>query len=287
MKFREIVEYFVYSNLFIAFAAVLMVFQTEFLFELRLIGYFYSFIFSAAIMSYSFHWYLLSDVENSFERQIWTHENKKLLLAFFIIGTVSTIYLFTQLLDYWFWIASIGFITFLYSAVKIPYKPFTYLQKIAIEKTLYLSIVWTYITAVLPFLVSDAAWQTNNIIFILNRFFLIYAICILFDVRDREPDQKAQIKNSITLLNMNSVHNIFIASLILFFMSLVYLHQFNFTFFQLLVISLPGVLLWISYKKSIITQSGLWYYLYLDGLMMLSAFIFYLIVFLNGLATYF
>lgn len=279
--FRKAIDFFVYSNLYIAIGAVLMVFQTVYIFDLGLDINFIYFIFFATIMSYSFHWYLLSDIENSFDRQIWTHSHKKLLFIFFIIGTIASIYFFIKLKDHWFWIFSIGVITFFYSAVKIPYKPFTYLQKIAVEKTLYLSIVWTYITAVLLFIIAGTVWQIDHIVFILNRFFLIYAICILFDVRDREPDRKTRTKNSITLLSMGTVELIFKAALLLFFLSAIFLSFFELTTFELIALALPGVLLAFSFKKSVNTHSGLWYYFYLDGLMMLSG----ILLFLNSLIT--
>jgi hypothetical protein len=274
--FRKAIEFFVYSNIYIALGAILMVYQTTHIFNLPLGEDFFFFAFSATIMSYSFHWYLLSDVENSYERQIWTHSHKKLLFILFIISTLPSIYFFTKLTDHWFWILSIGIITFFYSAVKIPYKPFLYLRTIAIEKTLYLAIVWTYITAVLPFIVADSIFQFDSIVFILNRFFLIYAICILFDIRDREPDKQARTKNSITLLSMQTVEFIFKTALLLFFMSAILLSFFELTNSQLIALALPGILLTFSFKKSINTRSGLWYYLYLDGLMMLSGLVMYI-----------
>lgn len=273
IPFKRSIEFFVYSNLYIAIAAVLMVLQAFYLYGLDVNSDFLWFIFFATIMSYSFHWYLLSEVENSFERQIWTHSNKKILLIFFIISTVFTFYFFIQLIENWFWILSIGFITFLYSAVKIPRKPFTYLQKIAIEKTLYLSVVWTYITAVLPFLIAGEIWRIDYVVYISNRFFLIYAICILFDVRDREPDRRSNIKNSITILSLGAVEIIFKTVLLFFFLSSILLSFFELTTLQLIALALPGILLFFSYKKSINTNAGLWYYLYLDGLMMLSGLI--------------
>ena len=92
-------------------------------------------------------------------------------------------------------------------------KPFHLLRKVAIGKTIYLSFVWMYVTSLLPILL-DGRITVAGILFCCSRFFLIYAICILFDYRDRENDKREGIRSMITYFGEQGVDRLFHGSLI-------------------------------------------------------------------------
>jgi hypothetical protein len=120
-------------------------------------------------------------------------------------------------LHQWEWLLATAFITFLYSAPKIPFPPFNHLKKIAVGKTIFLSLVWTHTTAILPLVLSNVHWQDQHFLFVINRFFLIYPICILFDYRDREEDKREGIKSMITHFSEKGIKALFYSSLLIFF----------------------------------------------------------------------
>src|SRR5690349_9166580 len=174
-------RFFVYSNLFIAVCAVLMVMQTDQLVHARVSPadlYFIAFVFFSTICSYSFHWYLSSPSVLSSPRIAWQHRHHSLHLVFFIVGLIGSAIFFLYLRDHWFWLLVSAIITFLYTAPKIPHPYFRVLRKIALGKTIFLAFVWMYVTTILPVLISDRPWQPGFFLFIISRFFLIYAICI-------------------------------------------------------------------------------------------------------------
>lgn len=107
-----------------------------------------------------------------------------------------------------------GFLTFLYSAPKISVRPFSWLRRIAIGKTIYLALVWMYVTVVLPLHLQGSALTDTQILFAVNRFFFIYAICILFDFRDREADRRQNIRSMITTLTEPGIDRLFYGSVI-------------------------------------------------------------------------
>ena len=77
-------------------------------------------------------------------------------------------------------------------------------------------MVWMYVTTILPMIISGKPWQGDFYLFIISRFFLIYAICILFDYRDREDDKANGIRSLITFLDEKGIRTLFILSMILF-----------------------------------------------------------------------
>jgi 1,4-dihydroxy-2-naphthoate octaprenyltransferase len=266
-------NFFVNSNLFIAACAVLMARHTSILLlHTEPSPYFLAFIFSATICSYSFHWYLSSEHSIPSPRMNWLQKNQNIYLILFIVGLIGSVFFFLDLFKYWPWLGLSAVITFLYSAPKIPNKYFRLLRKIALGKTIFLALVWTHVTTILPLIVSDHPWQMSFTLFALSRFFLIYAICILFDYRDREDDKVKGIRSLITYLGERDIKMLFILSILLFFIfttKLFFDEHYNLvTFFILLA---PGIITAALYNYAKKNFSDTLYYFVLDGLMALSA----------------
>ena len=267
-------NFIIYSNLFIAGCAVCMVNHTCWL--LLHTGpdiYLLAFVFFATICSYSFHWYLTSSSELPSLRIEWVQYNRNVHLIFFIAGLIGSAVFFLYLLEYWPWLLLSAIMTFLYSAPKIPNKHFRALRKIALGKTIFLALVWTYVTTVLPVIVSDSEWHTDFYFFAASRFFLIYAICILFDYRDREDDKAKGIRSLITYLNERGIRNLFAISLVLFFVLTACMFFYHYSVLTILILLLPGIITAALYNYARKKFSDTIYYFVLDGLMALSALI--------------
>ena len=268
---KRLFDLFVFSSLFIAVCAVMMVYQTCFLFGIPLSFSLAGFVFSGSVTSYNFHWYLTPPtVEKPSEKLKWNISNKTLHLVFFLIGLVGAAVFSFLLIDHWFWLGVTAFLTFLYSAPKIPMPVFSHLKKVAIGKTIFLAFAWTHITALLPLVIELKALTAAHVWFVVNRFFFIYAICILFDYRDVEEDKKAGIKSLITYLSEPGIDSLFWLTMLVFYItSFALLNYFS----LLIVIGLliPGIILSLLYYPSKRNFSDYLYYFVLDGLMMLSA----------------
>jgi 4-hydroxybenzoate polyprenyltransferase len=214
---RRLFNFFVYSNLFIAVCAVIMVNQTyRLLLHQTPDIYFLLFVFFASICSYSFHWWLTSESVIPSPRIEWVNRNRILHLILFFVGLAGAAVFFLILSANWYWLLLSAIITFLYSAPKIPHPVFRALRKIALGKTIFLALVWTYVTVLLPLLISNRPWQTDFTLFAVSRFFLVYGICILFDYRDREDDKAQGIRSLVTYMDKGSILYLFIFSLLLF-----------------------------------------------------------------------
>lgn len=269
--FKKTFDFFVFSSLFIACCAVLMVYQTGILFSVPVSSILLGFVFCGTVCSYNFHWYLTPpNVGGPTEKVIWNIKNKYIHLSLFFIGLGGAVIFGFLLIDHWFWLGITAFVTFLYSAPKIPYPFFSFLRKIAVGKTIFLAFSWTHVTALLPLVLHHTNLNNAEIFFVVNRFFFIYAICILFDFRDREHDKKDNIRSLITLLSERGIDIVFWGSILTAFITLCLLIA-SLPATAVIALAIPIVLASILYYPSKKNNSDYLYYFVLDGLMMLSA----------------
>lgn len=248
-----------------------MVYQTYYLFHLPYYQNFIWFIFFGTLCSYNFHWYLTPALYGGSYRTQWSIKHKNLHLVLYLVGLGGASWFAIQLLDHWLWLIITAFITFLYSAPKIPYPPFNHLKKIAVGKTIFLALVWAHTTALLPVLLEPIQLKAVHIIYFINRFFFIYAICILFDYRDREDDKQQGIKSMITHFDERGINRLFYLSILIFFTTTLLLYITGISLINSLCLLIPGVILSWLYQRSKKMNSDYYYYFFLDGLMALSA----------------
>ena len=269
---NAVISFIVYSNLFIAICAILMVNQTfVLLIHTKPAFSFLGFVFFSTICSYSFHWYLTAQSVLPSSRIGWLQRNRKFHAVFFFIGLAGSAIFFYFLLPHWPWLLLAAGITFFYSAPKIPHKYFRTLRAVAIGKTIFLAFAWMYVTTVLPVIISGAGWNTGYILFTISRFFLIYSICILFDYRDREDDKASGVRSLITYLNERSISILFIFSIVVFTASTLLLLNYDYKLVSVIALLVPGIITAFLYNTARRNFSDIFYYLVLDGLMALSS----------------
>ncbi|MCX6352252.1 MAG: UbiA family prenyltransferase [Bacteroidetes bacterium] len=268
---KSIFQFFVFSNLFISLCAVIMGYQT---YAILIGGFpdknFLGFVFFSTICSYNFHWYLTSESLVESKRIEWTKSHKYLHLVLFIIGALGALFFFYFLKEFWPWLLISAAITFLYTAPKIPHPLFRALRKIAIGKTIFLALIWMHVTTILPVIISDIKWSAPFYLFIINRFFFIYAICIIFDFRDKADDKAAGIRSMITYFSERGVNNLFALSLLIFAITSMFLFNYNVSILTVILLLIPGGIVASLYGYAKKNLSDYLYYFVLDGLMMLS-----------------
>ncbi len=264
-------NFLLFTSIYIAFVAIGMVHQTALLFDINLSFSFYAFVFAGTLCSYNFHWYfthVTDDSEISLKTG-WHIRYRNVHLAIAVAAFVVAVVFAFSLLEHWLWLAFSALFTFLYSAPKVPLSPFTKLRQIAYGKTIFLALAWMHVTTMLPLLVQQVDWQMPHYLFALNRFFLIYAICILFDLRDRDSDRLSGIKSMITQMSITQVTVIYYG--ILFFWAIItgwlslYLSPAI-----ILAFSVPGLVLLFIYHWAKRQENDYLYYFFLDGLMVIS-----------------
>lgn len=264
-------DFFVFSSLFIALCAVLMVVQTCILFQIPLNWSLLAFVFSGSVCSYNFHWFLTPPhTNNPSEKTLWNINYRHVHFVLFIAGLIGAGISALLLLENWFWLGITALLTFLYTAPKIEHPAFIWLRKVAMGKTIFLAFAWMHITVLLPMLIAHKSLHAAEICFAVNRFFFIYAICIIFDRRDVEEDRRHGVKSMIVILNDKGIDRLFWGSVITTALTLVIL-SFWVSFVTVIILSIVLILVGILYQPSKKNHSDYLYYFILDGLMMLSA----------------
>jgi len=229
------------------------------------------FVFFSTLTSYSFHYYLTYQTVYPSHRLVWLKQFRNVHAVLFIIGSMGAAYFGLMLLPHWPWLIMAAVATFLYSAPKIPHPLFRNLRKIAIGKTIFLAFIWMYVTTILPVIVANETSRPGFWIFVINRFFFIYAICILFDYRDKEDDKAAGIKSLITYMGPKSISTLFFISIGIFTVTAFLLFFFGYPFIIILILLIPGIILSASFEYSRKNFNDMYYYFVLDGLMALSS----------------
>lgn len=270
---RGFFNFLLFSSIYIAFCALAMAWQTEEILQLKLDRFnFAGFAFFSTICSYNFHWYLTPGSIRHSERILWGQRRRTLQLIGCGIGLLGSLWFFGKLYQHWLPIGGAVVLTFLYSAPKVPHRTFRWLSRIAVGKTIFLAFVWMYVTTLLPAFMSDvmlADWW--DLAFLAaHRFFLIYAICILFDYRDREEDRQQGIRSLITMLPERQLDNLYYISLFIAAAAALALAPAVplYVVFSLLA---PVAVTSLVKSYSQRNTSDYVYYFFLDGLMMLSA----------------
>jgi len=276
--FRKIFDFFLFTSLYVAGCAVLMVFQAyTLLLEKPVNANFAAFVFFSTVCSYNFHWFLTPHSVSPSQRLRWEMKHKVYHLSLSVAGLTGALVCFYFLKQHWFYIGIAALLTFLYSAPKISFPPFQWLKKIATGKTIFLATTWTYVTTILPVLAEAHPFTQKEILFALAEFFFIYAVCILFDFRDREDDKADGIRSMITYFSEQGIDILFIISISAFFVVSLLLSQYDFGWINILLLIIPAIILSAIYKYAKRNFSDYLYYFVLDGLVMLSALLLWLV----------
>ncbi len=246
-----------------------MTWETQILFgsvDLQLL----SFIFLSTLFTYFFHSLVNTIDPPASQRHRWNQRHRKLILMVFILLGICTYMTWWPFRFHPWPLVAAGLAAFLYTAPNLPFQPFYSLRRFAIGKTIYLALVWTYATSLLPIMLAGEQVNNDLIIFSLSRFFLVYAICILFDWRDREEDRAKGVRTLATLTLEKNLRAIYFLSILLSLSFSVW-HGYDGHSLTSIFMSLPALFLFFIYPRAERERGELFHYVLLDGLMMLSA----------------
>jgi 4-hydroxybenzoate polyprenyltransferase len=149
--------------------------------------------------------------------------------------------------------------------------PFVRLRKSPWFKLLTLVIVWTVVTAVVPILLSQEAFDAEDILHVIVRFSFMMAICIPFDIRDLEIDKADNISTLPQLLGENKTRQLAVVFMFIYILLIILeycLNMFGWKIFVALLVSaiINAVLVFSSSSK----RSEYFFVAGLDGTMILQ-----------------
>jgi 4-hydroxybenzoate polyprenyltransferase len=273
--------HFVLSHsIFIAFCAVALCLQTNILLQIPHNAYLYGLIFGSTVCSYNFYW-LLSKYYFSGRKlsPAFIKENFSYLLLFFVSGTFMLFCLF-KIPHLLYAVLVSVFLTLLYSLPLWPFRFTKYLQKWGFVKTLLLSFTWAFVTTIFPYkMIHNIPYiiglQIALILLFISRFSFMVLLCILFDKRDTAIDKINGLRSIATDVSKIGLWYILIFVFAIFLCSSLYFCYSFTSIYQLLVFVLLGVLFWLLYALSLKEKGYVFYYFFVDGLMLLSGLLTY------------
>ena len=253
---KRLFDFYIFSNIHVALATYCLV-------KITLIHYNIEenksalFVFFSTILSYNFiRYFNISVIETKTSHWIKTHGIS--LITLNLISFLFLIYLlFTLRLESIFLLIPFTLATIFYIVPIYPTKK--NLRGVATLKLFLIAISWAGVTVLFP-LIQERIYFSNNVwILFLQRFLLVLAITIPFDLRDLNYD-KIELKTLPQIIGVKKSKIIGILAIILFFMlSLFYLNLPNKNILIDLIISTTAiVLLFFSNENQSKYYSSFW-----------------------------
>lgn len=270
LRLHSILRFLAYSHLIIAACAVLMTMHSMCAFggqsfdRALLI-----FVGSATLFVYGFHALVKKDIDIPSDKSAWTKRNSasiKWLTAasgVLAIGSLSMARVEPTILF------SVAALTVAYLTAIRPGR----LRAGAIGryKSLLLAVAWTMATALLPSRPTQGAWDPSFMLFVLQRFLLVYAVCLLFDHRDRDTDASVGTR-TLPVRWSAAAFRLHLFAVVSTYTAVAVFDALSRPSGGTWVASLAtGVLLAAAIPRALREKDGLFHYTVLDGLMALPS----------------
>ena len=277
MFIKKLLEFILFSSIFIAACAVGFCIETNILLGLPLNTFsFYCFVFGATLLQYNLHYSTKKIAVKDSERLRWSLNNKKTHFFLLVVGALLILFSFFYFqLKHFVILALLGAISFLYSFPFLPFGKRRRIKDYGLLKIITLSLLWTLVTVWFP--VNNMPFDGLLFIFVfVKRFIFMFILCLLFDLRDIEIDRKENIDTLPVVMGKTKSYNLSYILLVLFltvaFVQYLYLPQLPF----LLAMVISAAVTFLIIERTKKTNSDFIYLAGIDGMMLLQAFLVYL-----------
>ena len=285
-----ILDFLLFSNLFIAVCAVAQGLVTYHLLKVPADKYVLAFIFFATIGLYNFSMLLSKPKkpENSpFKRVRWIFSHHRMIISITLISLLCLVPLFllylsieSKLLMLFTGLVAVGY--------NIPFLTLDNqnigLRNIPGIKLFLIAMVWAVSCVLLPIMELQHSNQLNitpgdTLLLVFKRFLFVAAITVPFDIRDLFQDKLYALKTIPVMLGEKRAY-IFCQFLLLGYLLLLLLfRQATYPDIAAVVVNL-AVTGWLIFKSNI-KKNEYYYFFYLDGTMLMQ----YLLLLLFGFVS--
>jgi hypothetical protein len=258
-------------SIFIAVCAVALTFQTALLLKLQIDLFVYGFIFFATICSYNFYW-ILSKLSFTSKRNIPGLLKKEISgYLLLVISSIGLLYCFWRSFISFHFVIIAVLLTALYAVPLLPVPFLKFTRKAGVLKPILLAFTWSFVTVIIP--MQKDYWQLNNAdLFIISRRFLfMLMLCIIFDNRDKDLDKIRGLRSLATDLTPVILRILIYFIFALLFGSNFFFRNYGITLSQSIALQISTIALLIVYFYSQKKQGYLFYYFFVDGMMLFSA----------------
>ncbi len=180
-KFRNILNWIIFSNFFVAFCVLALTISSEFLLDtinLRIS----QFVFFATLLAYNFQRVVKLKQRQKQLKTDWQEKNRTSTYFIMIISAIIILY-------YFYYFKTSTQIAIIFSGILSLLYPFV-IRNIPFLKIFVIALVWTISTMLLLILENNILISQNLILHLSARFLFVFAISIPFDIRDLKFDDK-------------------------------------------------------------------------------------------------
>jgi len=180
-KFRNILNWIIFSNFFVAFCVLALTISSEFLLDtinLRIS----QFVFFATLLAYNFQRVVKLKQRQKQLKTDWQEKNRTSTYFIMIISAIIILY-------YFYYFKTSTQIAIIFSGILSLLYPFV-IRNIPFFKIFVIALVWTISTMLLLILENNILISQNLILHLSARFLFVFAISIPFDIRDLKFDDK-------------------------------------------------------------------------------------------------
>lgn len=258
-------------SIFIAFCAVALTFQTAQLLRLNMNGFVYGFIFFATLCSYNFYWIIskASKTRDTTFGMLLKKEKTGVAILFLSAwGVFFCLFQYALPVEY---IITSALLTCLYLLPLLPFSSFYFIRKAGVFKTCLLAFTWTYVTVFIPLQKSYLLLSSAELIFFTRCFLFMLMLCIIFDYRDKAVDKIRGLHSLATVLKPAHLSVLIYFIFVLLFSTNFLYHYYGITFSQSVALHISTLTLLAVYFYSLKKRGYLFYYFFVDGMMLFSA----------------
>lgn len=263
---KKVLDFIVYSNLFIAVCCALFTLQTTLIFkETNAIIFNYTLInFIATFCLYNFQRLYYSATQSKTTKYDWYIKNRRLVFTLIVLLVVSS---FNFLWEFFVENKTHLIVYSLLSITSLLYfLPPIQLKKYGMFKPFIISAIFVVIAILIPLNFK----MTQQVVFYsFAQLFFIAALCVLFDIRDLEADKEKNIHTLPVLLGIKKTKVIAVTLLCFYLVFSILLHNKEFALASLFIFFISvAIALFTNY-----TRHNFFYLLIVDGLIVVQFFI--------------
>lgn len=258
-------------SIFIAVCATALTFQTALLLKCSISLYVYGFVFFATLCSYNFYWVLskLSFASKENIQGIIKSQAVSYLLLF--ISSVGFLYCFLQSSIPLHVVITAISLTMLYAIPLLPVSFLKFTRRAGVLKTILLAFTWAYVTVIIPLQKEYGLLNSADLFIISRRFLFMLMLCIIFDNRDKDLDKIRGLRSLATDLSPSILRTLIYFIFILLFSSNLLFRNYGISLPQSIALQVSTIALLFVYLYSGKKQGYLFYYFFVDGMMLFSA----------------
>lgn len=267
-----IVKTLVYANVFISFCSFAQVLLVYHLFSIPFDFNNTSYLFFVLLSTYLQYnvqrGYMVNENNIYTDRSQWLLKHKKVLLYSVGISLVIVLFLCNNLS----W-TSIGIMIAAEVISTLYYLPPVNLRKHGYIKPFLVSLIWVISCSLVP-LIENHLITSQSIWFVFSQFCFISILCLLFDIKDAESDYLLGVNTYANKFGIVATKAICFALLVL---SILSFYAFKQDIQFLLTSVVMGTIVVFTVLLTNDKRHPFYYYLWVDGILILQALCFYLI----------